>query len=380
MLQVVHSLSVGGVERNLVSLVRRSDGDRIQQVVCTIRQPGLLAAELPDRTKLESLNIRNLNRLSAWRLAAVIRRRQPDIVHARNFNTWTDCILACRLAGLDPPVLGFHGLETPEGFTVKQRRRAAWLRLSSRQFTTVSSAGALTLQRDLDISDDHICVLPNGVDTEHFAPPDPNARDAARRDLKISPEEFVVVTVASLVPVKDHATIVEAVRQNPPQRNNYRMLIVGDGPLRSTLEKQARGGPAGVKWTFLGALRNVRSALHAADLFVLSSRFELMSNAVLEAMACGLSIIATDVGNNAELVEQEYAGLIVPSGDAGALGRSIARLATDPALRLRFGERARKRVCTEYGLHNMVDRYTRYYESLLAKSKGEVALCAASQG
>ncbi|MCH7527839.1 MAG: glycosyltransferase [Planctomycetes bacterium] len=376
----MHSLSVGGLERTLISLVSRSDPDRVKHVVCTMRRPGSLANELPTWIECESLDIKGTNRLAALPLAKVLRRHQPHIVHARNWNTWTDTMLACRLARRRPPVFGFHGLESPTGFAANQKRRARWLRLKSAPFTAVSHAGAAQLQHQLSVPTTNVCVLPNGVDTSRFAPATPQTRLAARRALAIADHEFVIVTVGALVPVKDHATAIQALHKHVPKGRSCRFLVVGDGPLAQTLEHQAKKGPTHVRCEFLGRRDDVPDVLHAADLFVLSSRYEQMSNALLEAMAVGLPVVATDVGDSARMVEHERSGLITPPADVDALGRAVARMIDNPELRRRFGERARRRVVEEFGVDKMVDRYTSFYQSLLGNcDRKEATSCAASR-
>lgn len=410
-MHVVHSLEVGGMERGLVSILRCMDARRGKHVVCTMRAAGPLADELPGHVRVESLDIGGRNRLAALKLAAAIKRSRPHIIHARNWNTWLDCVTACRLVRMSRPfrtpfpfngdragererppvvehdvgvggplaVLGFHGLETDGGFTVRQRRRAGWLRLPRHRFTTVSHTGRRQLRSELGVAPERITLLTNGVDVSRFTPPDQQGQLAARAAIGLDPDEFAVVMVGALVPVKNHNTAIGALEQCTGLLGRCRLVLVGDGPLRSALEAQARQLPEQVRVTFLGLRSEVVTALHAADLLVLSSGYEQMSNAILEAMACGLPIIATDVGDNARIVEHQQCGLIVPQGDTRALGQAIQKLRDDRSLGRRLGQAGRRRVMDHHCIEDTAEAYIRYYESLLQILDRERQPCAESR-
>lgn len=380
-LHVVHSLSRGGMERSLVSIVSLTRSGPFKHVVCTLRSGGPLLEALPADVEVECLGIVAKSRTAGLRLAGVIRRHQADIVHARNWNTWCDSALAARLARLSPPivVLGFHGLETAGGFTPVQRRRAKRLRLTYRPFATVSRAGCRQLTRELGVSPDRIRILTNGVDVGRFAPVDVQKRTACRIALNVDEDELVIVTVGSLVEVKDHATALRGIEKCASFPGRIHVLIVGDGPLRSALEARARNWTGTARATFLGAREDVAGVLAAADLFVLSSRYEQMSNALLEAMACGLCVVATDVGDNAVVVEDGVSGCIVPAEAPEAIAGAVIRLGADAAMRKRMGEAARRRMVERFDIHTTAEQYVRYYDSLLSRPKSETQPCAALQ-
>jgi glycosyltransferase involved in cell wall biosynthesis len=350
------------MERSLVRLLQRLSAERDNHVVCTLRERGPLGEDLPRGVPLESLNVAGRDRRVALRLARVIRKYKPDVVHARNWNTWPDAVLACHLARSVSPdlVLGFHGLETQNGFSIKQRRLARWLRLSKRKFTTVSHAGKEQLTAQLAIPPDRIDVLLNGVDTEKFVPAEPHQRRIARDALGIGENEIAVATVGSLVQVKNHAMLLNSWRRCASNAAPARLLVVGDGPLRLSLQDTANDSPR-VDW--LGSRSDVLPVLHAADAFVLPSNYEQMSNALLEAMSCGLPVIATDVGDNRLIIEHDRSGFVVPVNDPIAMAHALQKMIDDPARRRRLGQAARDRVAEHYDFDSTVARYDRYYET-----------------
>jgi len=345
-----------------------------------MRHAGPLADELPDDVDVVALQARGKSRWAAMKLAWIIRRYRPRIVHARNFNTWLDAALACRLAWPEVPtlVLGFHGRESPEPFSRRERRRAAWFRLASHPFTSVSHAGRRQLIEQLQVPDDRITVLINGVDTAAFSPPTPHERNEARRTLGLADDEFTILMVSALVPVKDHGTALDALNRVAESIPRCRLLIVGGGPLRGELESRAQSVADKLTVSFLGRLHNPIGALHAADLFLSTSRYEQMSNALLEALACGLPIVATDVGDTARIVEHGRGGLIVPAGDVDAVGRAIVQCAADTVLRQRLGLYARQRVERDFRIEDTSSTYDEFYRSLIRSQQREGPSCAES--
>ena len=368
-LHVVNTLDGGGMERMLVSLVRATAGDRLDHVVCALRGPGELADRLPAGVPLEPLHARNGESRTFLRLAQVIRRYRVDVVHARGCGIWSDTALACALTRR-PVILGFHGLQNDTGFTLRQRRRSAWLPFVCRRFVSVSYAGRTQLERELAIPAHRVEVIPNGVSADRFAPPTPSRRDRTRMSLGVPPSACVVGTVGSLTPVKDHAALVEAVAACRAGGADVRLLIVGDGPLGPDLRGQAHRLAVADATIFVGVREDIPDLLGAIDLYVSSSRSEGVSNAILEAMCTGLCVIATRVGDNARLLEEGRAGVLVPPHDPTILGREILALADAPARRKELGAQARRQVLADYTFDNTVERYVELYRRVGVSAAG----------
>jgi glycosyltransferase involved in cell wall biosynthesis len=195
-------------------------------------------------------------------------------------------------------------------------------------------------------------VIPNAVDTERFGPGS-DMRDAATVE---------VVSVGRLAAPKDFSTLVAAVGELP--RGMVTLRIVGDGPARTSLEDLvARLGLADCV-RFDGTVSDIAPILAESDIFVLSSRSEGMPMSVLEAMATGLPVVATDVGGLRELVDDEN-GRIVPPGDRVAMAAMIAELAADGSLRRRLGAAGRQRAVTRFSLPAWRDRHRELYARLI---------------
>jgi glycosyltransferase involved in cell wall biosynthesis len=169
------------------------------------------------------------------------------------------------------------------------------------------------------------------------------------------------------VPVKDQATLIDAVARVARSNPDVRLLLAGDGPLRYSLEARAAVQGVGDRVTLLGHRSDVETVLNALDVFALSSTSEGLSNTILEAMASGLPVVATRVGGADELVDDGVSGLLVPPSDPIALAAALGELTGNRDKRLGMGAAARRRAESEFALSRMIGRYEDMYWRL-AKS------------
>lgn len=205
--------------------------------------------------------------------------------------------------------------------------------------------------------------IPNGVDLAAFAPTTGEERRALRARLGLPEDRVLCAFVGRLTPQKDPDFLLEAWAMGRIPKAH--LVLVGDGPLRSRLEARVASGPHAGQVSFAGATADVSQYLRAADLLVLPSRAEGMSNALLEAMACGVPVVATDVNGNREVVGTDgKAGLLVPSGDPAALAEAVARLIASPILRREMGTVGRAFVQERFDIHNVGAQYLSLYEEL----------------
>jgi sugar transferase (PEP-CTERM/EpsH1 system associated) len=215
---------------------------------------------------------------------------------------------------------------------------------------------------------ERITRIVNGVDTKRFHPP---GQRALLVDCPFGHDRrhVVVGAVGRLQAVKNQVDLarafVRALDLAPALRSRLRLVITGDGPLRPSVEGiLAPAGVSELAW-LTGARDDVPEVLRALDVFVLPSLGEGISNTILEAMATGLPVIATDVGGNRELVEDGRTGVLVPAGDVDALAAAIVRYADETTARA-AGLAARERVLRLFSLDAMVANYASLYQRLLA--------------
>ena len=350
----------GGAEKALVDLALGLDRSRYHVTVCATRTAGnyqpLLDAAGVRSVILERHSRRDLTKLAG--LVRRLRRERVHILHTHLFgsNTWGR--LLGKLAGV--PVIIAH-----EHWSSKAQKEV-WVdrllyRLSDR--ILVPSAASKRIVMELEgIPARYIDVIYNGVDMSRFSPG--ADRSAVRGELGLPEDALVVGTVGRLSADKggqDHLIrAVAGVRRDHPA---VRLLVVGDGPLRSGLEELA-ATELGDAAQFTGQRTDVARLLGAMDVFVLPSLREALPIAVLEAMAMRLPAVATRVGGVPEVVEDGATGFVVPPGDEVALRAALARLVDDAELRDRLGAAGQAHVHAHFTLQQMVRQVEHLYDGL----------------
>jgi glycosyltransferase involved in cell wall biosynthesis len=245
----------------------------------------------------------------------------------------------------------------------------------------ISDAVADALARS-GVTRERVTIIPSGVDCERFQPPAPNARQAARAALGLAPDDVAVGAVAMLEPRKGHRFLLEAValarrRVEAAEPGGtlgaarLRCCIAGDGSQRDALAADARRLGLDDAVRFLGPVDDPFELLCALDIFVMPSLYEGLGVAALEAMACGLPVIASDTGGLREAVEDGRTGLLAPPGDVVALAHAIETLAEAPAMRAAMGAAARDRAIERFGMTAMARRTLEFYRVCMARTAAE---------
>jgi len=287
-----------------------------------------------------------------------IRRVAPDIVHAHS-GVWMKSARAARGAGVRAMIHTMHGFPDVDPWHRPWIERAAARWTSA--ITVVSEPLRQYVTQTLHVDAGRVHLLLNGVDATRFRPgtaADANPRfgQPARR--------FIIGHIGRFSPVKNHALLLESFQRVRTEFPEAFLVLVGDGPLRE--EVRARASAIGLTEhvAFPGVHADASPLYRDFDLFVLPSLLEQTSMSILEAMASGTPVVATDVGGSAALLDQGHAGVLVPSGDADALATAILELMRDPERRRELGRRGRARVLAEYDHEKMVDRYETLYHDL----------------
>jgi sugar transferase (PEP-CTERM/EpsH1 system associated) len=363
---VLHTLAVGGTENGVVNLVG-SLAAEARHTVVAVTSSGPLAARLPAGVEVHALGKRpGVDVAVQVRLVALLRRLRPDIVHTRNWGAF-DAVPAARLAGVRVVVHGEHGREAadPEG---RDRRRNRLRRLLSpliAQWVTVSHDLRRWLVHHVGIPGERVVTIHNGVDTGRFAEGD---REGAREALGLPAGAPIVGTVGRLDPVKDHLRLIAAFRSVVARRPDALLLIAGDGPLRDDLRGAVEAAGLQGSVRLLGERADVPRVLAALDVFTLPSIAEGISNTILEAMASGLPVVATNVGGNPELVEDGVTGRLVEPRQTEALAAALLGYVNDPVLARLHGKAGRQRCVGEFSLERMAARYLALYRRLVRET------------
>jgi sugar transferase (PEP-CTERM/EpsH1 system associated) len=373
-LHVLDSLGNGGLENGVVNLVRHMDASRFEHVICTVRESGVNAVRLPaGRARLVHLGKCD-RRWQVPELRRVIRDTAPDVVHSRNWGA-IEAVFAAHLSGGCAIIHSEHGLEA------RDRARMPWRRTCVRRLAFELADQVLCVSRQLRaVHGRHtgfparrMLVIHNGVDTVRYVP-DQAARERMRREMGIGSDVFCLGAVGNLAPVKGHLTLLRGLAELGSAVAGWRVLVAGEGPERPKLEAAARDLPRpGAEVTLLGTSTRVPELLNAFDAYVLPSVNEGISNSLLEAMASGLPLVASDAGGNPEVVEDGSSGLLFRAGDARGLAECLLRIYSSPERRKDLGAAARRRVLDDFSIGSMLGSYERLY---LAMARASEAACA----
>jgi starch synthase (maltosyl-transferring) len=358
---VITDLDVGGAERALMNLATRLDRRRWSPVVIGLSGEGALAEPIRGAgIPCECLGLDRRRPLrGVVRLARMLRRSRPALVQSFMFHA----NLAARLAGPwagSPWIVG--------GLRVAEREKRWHLRLdrlTGRMAcgSVCVSAGVARFSREVGRLDpDRLTVIPNGIDPARFDA----APAAPRASIGVPDDAFLAVTVGRLDAQKGLPDLLSAAEQVAAARADWRLAIIGDGPRRDWLREQIADRPhlaAHVRW--LGRRDDVPGLLRSADLLVHPAHWEGMPNAVLEAMAASLPVIATSVEGSEDLVVPGRTGWLTPVRDPSGLARAIIEAVDDPEHARALGRAGRARVEAEFSIGRVVARYDALWSGLL---------------
>jgi len=368
-MHVVFCFHPGGMELGVLKLVNGLDPRRVQSALCSTRPGAELAPLLAPHVPLFELRRRDGNdpRL-VWEMYRLFCRERPHVVHTHAWGTLLEGLIAARLARVPVVVHGEHG-------TLQLRRRQrlfqkyAWSRVD--RLLSVSTRLAERMAHEVEFPPDRIQTIHNGVELSRFQ--GRITRDAARQELALPTDKPIVGAVGRLVPVKDHACLVEAVALLGREGLQPMLVIAGDGPLRGATEERASALGIEHQVRLLGHRNDIERVLAALDVFVLPSRSEGLNNTILEAMAAGLPVLATRVGGADEMVVDGATGLLVEAGAPEKLATALRRLLSDPAMAATMGRAGRARAEMDFDLARTVLKYERLYTDL-ARASGCISI------
>ena len=216
------------------------------------------------------------------------------------------------------------------------------------------------------IKSSKLVTIYNSIDTDYFQPlTSSEEKQALRVNLSVADTERIVLTVAKLHPQKGHCYLIQAIPSILKRFPNVRFLFAGEGELFEDLKNLVKQTGIVSAVSFLGVRQDIPQLLSLSDVFVLPSLWEGMPNAVLEAMAVGTPVVATNVGGGPEVIIGDETGILVPSEDSDALAQAIIRLLEDPVLRQTLAEEAQRWVLENLTEEKNISAYEQLYESLI---------------
>jgi L-malate glycosyltransferase len=360
-------LDQGGSERQLTEMALALDRTRYQPHVGTFRPRGMRANELRAAgvpvIDLDVHSFRSAGALrGAWRLARYVRQRRIELVHS--FDSPLNVFAAPVVRFLTSAVM----VSSQRGNRSLAPEYRRLLRISDRMVDAIV-VNCEYLRRHL-IADEHVPprlieVCRNGIDLARLGhKPAPLALAGARG---------VIGTLCALRPEKGLPTLLEAFANLRPHERGLRLAIVGDGSEREGLMDRARALGIEATCVFETGTSAIASWLHAMDIFVMPSLEEAFSNAIMEAMACGCAVVASDAGGNPELVQAGRRGLLFMAGDAAGLAAALECLLSNEPRRRELADEGKRFVSENLTGEHAAGRLAEIYDALLAGRRRQVS-------
>lgn len=364
-LHLITSFDIGGTERQAVELLKRLNHERFDVRLAVLRKEGPFLRELetlfPDVPEFPLTSFYNVNAVRQLaRLRRLMISDKIDILHAHDFYSGLIGAAAARLSGVRVIASQRH-LRLSDRW-VHQLGAGIIHRLAHRVLVNSKAIHDRIIEQG-SARANKIVVIRNGVlgaraSREH-------AREGLCRELGLDSETTTLVGfVARIQPVKGHRFFIEAAARISANHTGVHFVLVGDGPLKLEIESQAAQLGIMDRVHLLGDRTDVATLVSAFDLLVLASLHEGLPNAVMEAMAAGVPVVATAVGGTKELIADGETGYLVPPGDPEALAERTLFALRDGQNRETIVAGARRRVTSAFGMHLMVESVERLYDEL----------------
>lgn len=362
---MITELDVGGAEQAIVNLATGLDRQRFSPVVYSL-QPRPTNDLLVRRLEDADIPVHFLRVNSYWqffsavsRLAEHFRQQQPQVVQSFLYHANIVATMAARRAKVPRMVTGIRVADP----SLWRQRVERWFTAQADKVVCVSQGVADHCRDKCRFPAEKLAVIPNGVDLSRFE----NVPPADLTELGVPAGRRVMLYVGRLDKQKGLDWLLQKVMPRVLcELPEHDLLLVGDGPQREELKKLSEQQGLPTRVHFAGWRNNVAEVLSASDLLILASRWEGMPNVILEAMAAGKPVVATQAEGVQELLGAEATEQLCPHEDAAGFAERIVHLANDSVLAAELGAQNRARAAAEFSLEAMVSRYAALYESLVS--------------
>ncbi len=358
-LELVVSSAVGGGPLHVLDVVRHLDRASFTAIVAAPGDGPLLARFRAAGVETHRVALNRLTPATLVRVCALARRRRVRMIHSHGKGAGLYGRLAGRLLRI-PCVHTFHGLHHERYGGARRRLYIGLERALSARTQTVINVSASQEREGIALglfAAEQSVVVPNGIDVKAL---DALVTDGPDEIGSTAPRAAVVGTVARFDAVKGLDVLLRAIRRVP----GVTLVLVGGGAEEARLRAETAALGLADRVRFLGIVDGAPRLFRDWTLFVSASRREGLPLAILEAMACRLPVVASDVAGHREVVVPETTGLLVPPDDPAALASAIARLVADPALGRRMGDAGRARVVDNFDIGPMVNALSAVYRAV----------------
>lgn len=363
---------LGGAERQLASLAPLLKNLGVEIKIFTRRYDrALFSFEIISDVPVYRLPVVGPKPLAAlgYTFSAIplIHKFNPHVIHAHELlSPATTAVMAKRIFGIPVVAKVLRGGELGDLAKLKKSafgyRRIETIKRGIDSFIVISSEIDNELA-EIGVPPEKRTFIPNGVDLGRFAPPSADSKSVLRQSLNL-PDGLITVFSGRLDPEKRVDQLIEIWAEIIKKHPDATLLILGSG-----MEEEKLKQMAGANVRFEGNVKDVAPYLRAADIFVLPSSTEGLSNALLEAMASGLASIATSVGGAIDMIQEGENGILIPPDDPQAILSALLPLLSDPALRLQFGVNGRNLIEKKYSLSAVAEKLNEVYRKFASQQK-----------
>ncbi len=363
-LHIISKLHVGGVENQLLTVLGKYDRNTLSPLVCTLADKGAIGRDI-EAMGIEVFSLNKLKHRFDWTIVRDIKNligeNDIKIVRTHQYHANLYGRLAAKKTKVPCVVASVHNVYTRDR-KIHRRVINRYLVRYTDKVVAVSEEVKKHIIKYDGLSEEKVKVIHNGVDVKRFS--DANGK-RIRSELRISPEVPIVGTIGRLTYQKGQRYLIDALATLKYKFPQLILLIVGDGPLRNELEDYADSLGTGKNVRFLGTRRDIPDLLSAMDIFVLPSLWEGLVNALLEAMAAGNAVIATDIPPIREIIDTDNIGILVPTENSSSIVASIDLLLHNRLLEKDYGKSAKERARSIFNIDTTVNKYTELFEDIL---------------
>jgi glycosyltransferase involved in cell wall biosynthesis len=362
-LHVIPKLTVGGVENQLLMVLKKYNKKEFSPVVCCLSDRGDLGLEI-ESCGVELICLNKLKHTFDWTIIKdiyqLIKQKSIKVIrtHQYHANLYGRC--AAILAKVPCIVASVHNV-----YTIDKKIHRRIINKFLARYTDKIIAVSKAVKHDIllydRISHEKICVIYNGIEMRSFL----NLHGHIRGEFGVPRNIPLIGTVGRLTAQKGHRYLLEAIDKLKLKFPGTKLLIAGDGPLKNELEKYAQTLNIHDKVIFLGLRRDIPDFLSSIDIFVLPSLWEGLSNALIEAMASGKPVIATDIPPIREIINSEELGILVPPENSDAIADALEILLYNKNRAEAFGKAASEKAFSAFTIENTVEQYTFLFENIL---------------
>lgn len=367
-LQVIAGLNIGGAEKVVDLLVRTFSRDDVCSGVCCTKAIGVLGEALREQVADVPMYLAASTGivgryLTPLKLHQCITEFRPDVVHTHGSAAMIHAGPLAMAGALPPWVHTYHFGDYSNRPMSRMLKAETFFSRYPARLVAVSETQRRSIIQRLGVDERRLQTVVNGVPLNPFLG-DRTVADRQRQALGIGRDELVIGTIAVLSEQKGISVLLKAIRHLVSEGATARFLIVGGGPLEQRLREESAALGLEDRVHFTGWRQDNLELMTVLDIFVMSSQWEAMPIALLEAMAAGRPIVATEVGENARILDHGRCGTLVSANDERALAEAMTRLAVSPDLRGQVAAQAQERHREAYSVGAMIAAYSQAFASV----------------